>query len=345
MHASRRHFDNSPFGNERTFKISVVRHPWGRALSGFYHSRYLPGPAFCSHINSRDCEDTATQIESDWTRADRFFGGAPVADTLQMSSSDRDALIAPILAKCEAHNADVKVKWAEECGVFHNELTDYLSTKTMLEKSSGFELIDKVLEAYDLIAVTERLHESLVVMKHLLGLSYKDLLYYKAKSVPVGFVYNSPQYKGHSSKGKARVQKLAVADEPAGFKDAVMKHNVLDMQLYQAAVFALDNHIAQIGNDTFQSDLQTYNKLQAGANRACGTIEAANMTVTSFDGRRSYNPRKDCYWEDNGCAIECLDIFYDTIHRNSTGYSNGNRNRRDPGSGSGGTAANRATVP
>lgn len=81
------------------------------------------------------------------------------------------------------HNAHVKVRWAKECGVFQNGLAEYLSTKAMMQESSGGELIGRILDSYDLIAVTERLHESLVVLKYLLGLAFKDLLYFKASDL------------------------------------------------------------------------------------------------------------------------------------------------------------------
>lgn len=142
----------------------------------------------------------------------------------------------------------------------------------------------------------------------------------QAKSVPVGFIYNSkkedqqdPKYKGHSTPGKARVKKLVVADEPPAFREAVMEYNVLDLDLYRAANLALDSHIRKIGKVRFERALETYNTLQKQADDACGTSEAANMTVGG-----GYNPRQDCYWEDNGCAIKCLDIFY-RANFNTTG--------------------------
>jgi hypothetical protein len=50
------------------------------------------------------------------------------------------------------------------------------------------------------------------------GLSFKDLLYVKAKSVPVGFVYNEKEAvmgaPRHYGEGKAKVTKLDKTEEP-----------------------------------------------------------------------------------------------------------------------------------
>lgn len=87
-----------------------------------------------------------------------------------------------------------------------------------------------------------------------------------------------------------------------------MLHNAADFDLYNAANSALDKHIALIGKVHFASDLKTFDALQQAANDACSSLTAAKQTVGDVD----YNPRRDCHWQDNGCAVTCLERWFNS---------------------------------
>ena len=146
-------------------------------------------------------------------------------------------------------------------------------------------------------------------MKHLLGLSFKDLIYMKSKSVPVGYVYNDEHkhigLERFGSPGKAKVTKLDKKDEPWAMKEAIMGHNPFDLALFDGANAKLDEHIRTIGAERFAADLLAFNTLQDAATVACGSRQAAETYVGG-----GYDSKKDCYWADNGCAIRCLLQFY-----------------------------------
>jgi hypothetical protein len=67
----------------------------------------------------------------------------------------------------------------------------YLANADQLRRGASAK---ELINSYNLVLVTERFDESLMVLKHVLKLELADLLYIRAKSVPVGYVHMREQW-------------------------------------------------------------------------------------------------------------------------------------------------------
>lgn len=72
-------------------------------------------------------------------------------------------------------NDDVKIRWAEQCPAMANGLLTSIAGTPSMSPGSA-------VASYGLVAVTERFDESLVVLRHVLGLELEELLYVSAKT-------------------------------------------------------------------------------------------------------------------------------------------------------------------
>lgn len=129
-------------------------------------------------------------------------------------------------------------------------------------------------DAFAWVGVTDRLDESLVVLQMTLNLSLADVLHVSAK-VAIG----RPPASSYP------------ADELQSLRDREWK----DRDLYRAAVQRLDADIASLRAKSFGVRLRCYRQAQALVQAKCRGDAAA---------------RRDCYWNDNGCAQACVDQVY-----------------------------------
>lgn len=153
---------------------------------------------------------------------------------------------------------------------------------------------DVIVGEYDFVGVTERMEESMVVLKHILGLpSWCDVLHISAKNSSgpphkddIGnlFVFHGP-----ISQQPTEVQQLVASRQ---FRSKMSA----DLRLYAAANAALDRRIHELGAVFFRQ-LALFQKLLGKARIQCGG-------ATSPTGKTD-----TCYWNDNGCAYPCLDEF------------------------------------
>lgn len=150
-----------------------------------------------------------------------------------------------------------------------------------------------VVKEYDFVGITERMDESMLALKHVLRLpSLCDILYVSAK--------NSSGPAHTDDVGRVFVPHVPLSQQPhdvqqvaasRGFREKIAP----DVRLYTAANAALDEQIRKIGADVFAQELSAYQEWMGKAKAECAG-------ATSLTGRSS-----DCYWNDNGCAYECLD--------------------------------------
>jgi hypothetical protein len=157
--------------------------------------------------------------------------------------------------------------------------------------------VQQILNQYNFIAITERLDESLVVLKLLLGLDTEDILYMSAKK--------------HGSFTAGPPSHPCVYITPS-FLTSGMQHFFqseywqsyirLDQLLYNAAIQSLDNTIESLGHQKVQEELVLFRKARAYAQERCQerTVYRCN-SKGEFVGSNS-----TCYFWDIGCGYECL---------------------------------------
>jgi hypothetical protein len=153
---------------------------------------------------------------------------------------------------------------------------------------------DILLHDYTLVGTTERMNESVLVLKYVLGLpSICDLFFVNSKVSSSGgvddlgfeFVEDVPlERQSTEVQAFARSPEFVQKMEP-------------DMTLHASANNALDSLIDGIGREAFGRELRRFERL---------LDEAANKCSDEKD-------MKECYWNDNGCAYKCLDSVCDNI--------------------------------
>ncbi|KAG1681181.1 hypothetical protein FOA52_015624 [Chlamydomonas sp. UWO 241] len=243
-------------------RITIVRDPVQRALSGFYHSRRTPFcRVLCCSLRSTRCKGSLGD------------------------------------AACTAAGDALKLRWARECTSMHDAQLAFMVLSA--DEGGGTSPVQAVSH-YDLVAVMERFDESLVVLRHVLGLELGELLYVKAKSLPHNYTYNLPGGEGSTS--LPPVTRLLEAEELPAFKAALAERNRLDTEMVAEANRRLDEHVAAIGKHVVMQELAQLQELQQQVLIACADAAAAARTL----GRPGYDPWNDCHWRDNGCARDCI---------------------------------------
>jgi len=150
-----------------------------------------------------------------------------------------------------------------------------------------------ILEDYDFVGITERMDESLVVLKHILNLpSLCDILYVSAKQSS-GPPHVDPQ-------GAVLAPHVPLSEQPESVQHFVastsfQKKMSPDVNMYAAANAALDKRISEIDVNVFSQELSLFQEV-------LGTADTECKGPASLTGSNS-----ECYWNDNGCAYECLD--------------------------------------
>ena len=174
-----------------------------------------------------------------------------------------------------------------------------LESKRNKRKMDALDVYKGILESYNFIAVTERMDESLVVLKELLGLKTSDILYLSAKQ-------NGGWDDGKAG-GCVLIQKSYVSP---GMHEVFESHewlskNEYEMALHVAVNKSLDLTIDErIGRNRFEKVLAEYQHLQQLVRRRCE--EEAKYPCTA-EGKRRNDDETDCYWGDAGCGFPCID--------------------------------------
>jgi hypothetical protein len=165
-------------------------------------------------------------------------------------------------------------------------------SRVSLQKS-----VKEVLKQYDFIAITERMDESLVVFKMLLGLELDDILYMSAKSS--GSFTTGPTARPCIYLTPAFISKGMKAFFDSKYWE---RYTRADQLLYKAAVKSLDNTIDSLGRDKVKEEVAVFRKAQAYAHAKCD-----ERTVYRCNSRGEFIGRNaTCYMWDIGCGYQCL---------------------------------------
>ena len=171
------------------------------------------------------------------------------------------------------------------------------------EVKNKTKVVQEIMEGYDFIGVTERMDESLVVLKMLLGLDLNDVLYLAASKGNGGFDDGAYQGKCHYIVPKYTspgVEKWLASDEWKARVDG-------DEQLFKAANRSLELTIEKLGRENVYRELEEFQQLKQLAMDKCAETTIFPCTADGNLHVRNHS----CLWWDLGCGYQCLDSLRD----------------------------------
>jgi len=162
--------------------------------------------------------------------------------------------------------------------------------------------VDEILVGYDFIGITERMDESLVVLKMLLNLEFNDILHLSAKGNG-GFDDGAIGGKCHYIVPQYVPPLMQTFFNGPEWAERVNG----DTLLYHAAIRSLDLTIEALGSEEVHRQLVEYRRLQAVAKETCLPTTVPPCTSDGVFHRTTHN----CLFWDSGCGYECLDKLRD----------------------------------
>lgn len=190
---------------------------------------------------------------------------------------------------------------ASEKKVFNHYYLQVLSSKEVtpphVNQESAPRLINRILDDYNFIGITERMEESAVCLMMLLNLKMGTILYLNAKSSG-GFD------DGAASSSCTFIKPSRVTHGMQSYFQKPKWRAMVkwDETLYRAANRSLDLTIESLGREDFDSNLELFRHALKVAEERCIPLEVFPCTS---DGK--HNPNKDCLWKDSACGSSCLD--------------------------------------
>jgi len=167
-------------------------------------------------------------------------------------------------------------------------------------KGTTEQVVMDILHRYDFIGVTERLDESLVVMKMLLGLETRDILYVPNPGPFIPWYFNVSAtvctYHG--------IAPFISTTMSLFFASPAWQTKIAgDTMLFHAATTSLDRTIATLGKGRVQNELvQFHHAMDELAQKKC--YRDIVFPCTSSGRLVSQH---DCMEKNLGCGFDCLD--------------------------------------
>lgn len=263
--------------SKRSFMFSTVREPTTRALSHVYFE-------FVSRINT----DVSQEFLKDRLRfvTDPF----PIKWAVGTNGPWRNQVWASFQLSY------LSMREAKDLYVAPREMD-------MEEGEWEANLVKEILDDYDFLIVSERMNESLVAMKFILGLTFEDLLHLRSK---VG----GEHYWYHGAIKKCIKLKKAIRENLPEYVQDYLKSDIWqkrisgDRLLFAAANLSLDATIANIGFEKFQKALDTYKEILNYAQKVC---DSQAIWPCSDEGVFQIDYHEDCEAGDQGCGVTCFD--------------------------------------
>jgi hypothetical protein len=291
---------------DRSFLFSLVRDPTKRAISEFFHfhvsySQVEPTTANFLKVLRRPQSNNA--LIRDLT----FNSTVPHQMTMEYRHYDQTKRIAESKTKPNPNNQTKRrrrrrrlLAIAEDQRIIHPPPLDYP------------KIVMDILENYDFIAVMERMDESLVALKLLLGLTIEEILYVKA-SRSAGSFSNGPIRDGRPclylipSFLTPGIQDFLYTP---GANDRWMEYTKGDRLLHRAANQSLNRTIDDVfGRDRFETELREFQNAQHYANAICTAAPALVLSMCDDHGKSVVtdpNRTTTCYIWGEGCDHKCL---------------------------------------
>ena len=167
------------------------------------------------------------------------------------------------------------------------------------ERENKHQVVNQILFGYDFIGITERMDESLVVMKILLGLETSDILYLPDPGPFKPWYINatsiSCSFRGITPFVSKNMTKFIQSE-------SWQKKVRADTLLFQAANRSLDLTIYALGKDRVHDELREFYKAIEAAQKNCSTMFPCTASGV-------FLPQNDCLQQDLGCGLNCLDLL------------------------------------
>lgn len=183
--------------------------------------------------------------------------------------------------KKEPHDANFKKYLLGKAA--RNHYIQEMSPSAGLIAGNQNSTISQILKLYDFIGIVERFDESLVVLKILLGLEYRDIIYLSAKSsggYDEGVSFKKGAGLGWDVSGeqkKGTCVYIVPSFVSPGMKEwlnssAWQKQISGDNALYAAAYHSLDSTIEKLGPDLVADQLEVFKRYLAVAQETLSLI-------------------------------------------------------------------------
>jgi len=163
---------------------------------------------------------------------------------------------------------------------------------------SRLRAVNRILDEYDFLAVTERMDESAVALSMLMGIPLADVMYLPSKIHGVSFDIRSECRQVQPSHVTPKMQEFLDSDE-------WKRMSKWDRVIHKAANRNLDLTIERLGQFEFQKKLALFKQAQDLALERC--LHGGLVTLPCSDGVPHRNNETDCMWRDSACGMRCLD--------------------------------------
>ena len=181
-----------------------------------------------------------------------------------------------------------------------NFQSDYIRNLEQLEYSPDTTTVNEtetavaILQEYDFVGLVEHLDESLVIMRLLLGLDAKEIIYLPSKQMG--------SFAVQSKEECVRIPKKFTTPKVDAYlaSDEWQNENELDYALIAATKRSLQATIQSIGQKIFEEALAEHKELLSKAQMEC--IDDSTYPC-SEEGLRQTGT---CYWNDIGCGHKCI---------------------------------------
>mmetsp|Transcript_56525 Transcript_56525/g.137207 ORF Transcript_56525/g.137207 Transcript_56525/m.137207 type:complete len:455 (-) Transcript_56525:194-1558(-) len=254
--------------------------------------------------NDKNKNKIAKQCTANWTHPFAFYKGAAYRrqpsllwTTVREPGQRMLSLYYHFLVSRKGYDPTNATEW-----IRHKRSDQLKYINTSHKKSLGLKkfdnaikvLRDHVIQSYDFIAITERMDESLVVMKILFDLEDRDMIVLSAKK-------SGSSYDGEDCRPMISPRMTPEIDE--FFKTNYTTKN-FDYLLYALVNRSLDMTIDEIGRDRVEKEVKKHRLLKKIAHDHCQSVAAFPCS-----SNRTYQPeaaKKSCYAEDCGCGYSCV---------------------------------------
>lgn len=185
-----------------------------------------------------------------------------------------------------------------------------LRNDTIVEPIDYTKVVQDILDDYDFIAVTERMEESLVAMKLLLGLTVEEIVYAKISRSAGSFsngpagrpcMYLVPSFLSPSMKDFFYTPHK---------NDLWIENSKGDALLHKAASLSLDRTINEVfGRQTFDRELAEFKNALAYTQAICSSEPELVLGMCDSGGNSvAHDPNRTttCYIWGEGCDKECI---------------------------------------
>ena len=159
----------------------------------------------------------------------------------------------------------------------------------------------EILESYDFLGVSERMDETLAVLKIILNLEINDVLYL---SIPKATTRENVDY--YDMFGKDNCRAVLKPEVPLELKEWFYSEDFealieADVMFYKAVNASLDKTIDELGRDLVEATVKQIQQAQKVAQKECSHVRfpCSSEGVLQED--------TDCLFGNIGCGYKCLD--------------------------------------